>query len=221
MKKNIINLCLLFVAICLCKVVARAQSFPNEIAAFKKQDDTLILNLHPVVFAGSSSFTKWTNVQQYFPEQFILNRGFGGSTLNDLIYYADDVILKYYPKQVVIYCGENDLAYSDSVTPKIVLKRFKKLYHIIRNYLPFGSIVFISIKPSINRQVLMPKMEETNRLIQVFLKSKNNTDYIDVYHEMLDADGKPMADIFLSDNLHMNAKGYAIRQKLIEPYLVK
>ena len=31
----------------------------------------------------------------------------------------------------------------------------------------------------------------------------------------------PRNDIFLSDGLHMNAKGYAIWQKIIEPYLLK
>jgi len=36
---------------------------------------------------------------------------------------------------------------------------------------------------------------------------------------MLGADGKPMPDIFIGDKLHMNAKGYAIWQKIIEPYL--
>jgi hypothetical protein len=30
-----------------------------------------------------------------------------------------------------------------------------------------------------------------------------------------------MKDIFLADSLHMNAKGYAIWQKVIEPLLVK
>jgi lysophospholipase L1-like esterase len=30
-----------------------------------------------------------------------------------------------------------------------------------------------------------------------------------------------MDEIFIADKLHMNAKGYAIWQKLIEPFLLK
>ena len=45
--------------------------------------------------------------------------------------------------------------------------------------------------------------------------------FIDVYHKMLKPDGTPMDNIFLEDKLHMNAKGYAIWQKAIEPYLLK
>lgn len=221
-KSNIWSRTLLFFLLLHSFAFAEAQQqYAKEIEAFKKADDTLVLKTHPIVFAGSSSFTKWTDVQQYFPDKFILNRGFGGSTLKDLIYYSDDVILKYSPKQVVIYCGENDLAYSDSVTPEMVLKRFKKLFHIIRNHLPYGSIIFISIKPSISRQALMPKMEEANRLIKAFLKKKSKTAFVDVYHAMLSTDGKPMKDIFIEDNLHMNERGYRIWQKILEPYLIK
>jgi lysophospholipase L1-like esterase len=38
---------------------------------------------------------------------------------------------------------------------------------------------------------------------------------------MLASDGQPIKEIFLSDSLHMNAKGYAIWKKQIQPYLKK
>jgi lysophospholipase L1-like esterase len=37
---------------------------------------------------------------------------------------------------------------------------------------------------------------------------------------MLQGDGSVMKDIFIADNLHMNAKGYAIWQKIITPSLL-
>jgi len=138
-----------------------------------------------------------------------------------VIRYADDIIFPYQPKQIVIYCGENDLAASDSVTALLVFHRFKQLFQIIRTRLPEIPVIFISMKPSPSRQYLMPKMQEGNLLIKHFLKKKKKTVFIDVYHQMLNADGTPVQDIFLGDQLHMNAKGYAVWQKLIEPYLLK
>ena len=91
-----------------------------EIQAFKKQDSIQMPAKNQILFVGSSSFTKWTDVQNYFPNYPIINRGFGGSTLLDVMMYADQVILPYAPKQIVIYCGENDLAYSDTVSAKTV-----------------------------------------------------------------------------------------------------
>src|SRR4051812_27203580 len=202
-------------------VFAQEIPFWSDIQAFKKQDSLHMPPQHEILFVGSSSFTKWTDVQNYFPNYPIINRGFGGSTLLDVIMYADNVILPYQPKQIVVYCGENDLAYSDSVSARTVANRFIALFDIIRHVWENVPIDFVSIKPSPSRVKLMPKMVEANKLIESFLKTKSNTAFIDVYHNMLDANGKPIGEIFGPDSLHMNAKGYAIWQKEIEPYLVK
>src|SRR5690348_13960972 len=93
----------------------QAPAFWNDIVAFKKQDSAQTPPVHPILFVGSSSFTKWTDISSYFPGYPIVNRGFGGSTLVDVIRYTYDIILPYQPKQVVIYCGENDLASADSI----------------------------------------------------------------------------------------------------------
>ena len=45
--------------------------------------------------------------------------------------------------------------------------------------------------------------------------------FIDVWEPMLDKDRRPIADIFVEDNLHMNAKGYKIWAPIIEAKLVK
>jgi lysophospholipase L1-like esterase len=195
--------------------------FWNEIQDFKKQDSIHLPKKNAILFVGSSSFRKWADVQSYFPGYTIINRGFGGSSLPDVIRYADDIIIPYHPKQIFVYCGDNDLAASDTVTPVMVLNRFRQLFNFIRKKLPAASIVFVSIKPSPSRRKLMPKMEVANTLIKSFLSRKRNTGFVDVYHKMLQADGSPIDDIFLEDKLHMNAKGYAIWQKAIRPYLMK
>jgi lysophospholipase L1-like esterase len=195
--------------------------FYNEIQEFKKQDSAHFPPGNAVLFVGSSSFQKWHDVQSYFPAETIINRGFGGSELRDVIRYANDIIIPYHPRQIVIYAGENDLAYADTVSAKIVLSRFVTLFNIVRSSMPMVPIIYVSIKPSPSRQSLMPKMEEANKLIRNFLQSKKKAVFIDVYHKMIDKEGKPLPGIYVEDNLHMNAKGYGIWQKAIEPYLLK
>src|SRR6185295_814332 len=97
----------------------RAQEHPRfyeEIQQFKKNDSAGFPPANAILFLGSSSFTKWTDVQSSFPGYPIINRGFGGSTLPDVIRYANDIIFPYHPRQVVIYCGENDFEETDSLT---------------------------------------------------------------------------------------------------------
>jgi lysophospholipase L1-like esterase len=214
---------LLFIALVFFVSTSQAQQPPfyDDIQHFKKQDSLMPPQKHGILFIGSSSFTKWTDIQNYFPGYPIINRGFGGSSLPDLIRYADDIIFPYQPKEIVIYCGDNDLAASDTVSAQTVFHRFKTLFSLTRNKLPNTSIVFVSIKPSPSRKRLMPKMDEANRLVKEFLSTQKNTAFVDVYHLMLTSDHKPMPQIFLEDSLHMNTKGYAIWQKAIKPHLMK
>ena len=202
-------------------VVAQTAPFYNDIQKLKQKDSASYPAPNSILFTGSSSFTKWTDVQQYFPGYPIVNRAFGGSTIPDLIRYVNDVILPYKPSQVVIYCGDNDLASSDTVTPAIVRDRFVQLFNIIRGSLPNAHVLYVSIKPSPSRERLMPKMEAANSLIKEFLSTQKATAFADVYSKMLLPNGKPDPSLFIADNLHMNSKGYDIWQKVLAPYLLK
>jgi len=197
-----------------------AQPFMSEIKAFRKADSIAQPPKNAILMIGSSSFTKWKDVQEYFPEHTLLNRGFGGSSLTDVIYYANDVVLKYQPKQILIYCGENDIAGSSLVTADTVFERFKILYGIIRSKFKKIPIAFISMKPSPSREKYLVTMQKANEQIKSFIDKQKRAAYIDVYHSMFDADGNILTHIFLSDKLHMNAAGYKIWQGIIGPYLV-
>src|SRR5690606_11473571 len=95
-------------------------------------------------------------------------------TLEDLIHYFQDIVTPYQPQQIVIYCGENDFAASDTIRAESVFARFKTLYQQIRSSVGDVNLVYVSIKPSVSRQHLMPKYVEGNRLIRDFLKSDKN-----------------------------------------------
>lgn len=200
---------------------AQQPPFWNDIQSFKKKDSVSFPPKNANLLIGSSSFTMWKDVQKDFPNYTIVNRGFGGSSLPDLIRYVNDIVFPYNPKQILIYCGENDFASSDTVTVKMVVERFSKLYDLIRKKLPKTPILYISMKPSPSRVLLLPKFIEANSLIKKFLARRRNTGYIDVYKEMIDDEGKPKGELFLEDNLHMNKDGYAIWKRVIESFLRK
>jgi lysophospholipase L1-like esterase len=195
--------------------------FWQDIQNFRKQDSVQKPPVHPVLLVGSSSFTRWTDVQAYFPGYTILNRGFGGSTLSDVLRYEEDVIFQYDPKQVVIYCGENDIASSDTIRAETVVNRFQKLFSEVRAVYPNVPVVFVSLKPSPSRWHLREKAITVNSTIEKFLKTQKNATFVSVWNAMLGSDGKPIQELFVEDSLHMNAKGYAIWQKILEPVLIK
>lgn len=198
-----------------------AQPYADEIAAFKKEDSLRFPAQHQILFIGSSSFRLLRDTSTLFPGYKILNRAFGGSTLEDVIRWRYETIYPYQPKQIVLYCGENDLAYSDTVTVEVVVKRFKTLFQLIRAKYPAVPFVFVSIKPSPSRIHLINKVKEANQIIQAYLKSKPNTKFVNVFDAMLNADGTPDESLFKEDRLHMNPKGYAIWKQKLLPVLLK
>jgi len=219
MKKRLFLACITFLLINISLAQTAFPPFANDILRFKKQDSIVPPVKNAILFVGSSSFAKWKDVADYFPGYIIVNRGFGGSTMLDVIRYAYDIIVPYQPKQVFIYAGDNDLAEGASVAE--VVTRLKTLFQLIRINVPNATMDYISIKPSPSRENLMPKMKEANKQIEAFLKTQKNTGFINVFSPMLNADGKPKPEIFVEDRLHMNADGYAIWKKTILPYLKK
>lgn len=202
------------------KTIDPRPPFWSDVQNFKKKDSISFPPKDAILFIGSSSFTMWKGMQDSFPGYKIINRGFGGSTLLDQIRYVNDIVFPYQPKQILIYCGENDLASSDTVTASMVTDRFKQLYQLIRDKTQ-APIAFISLKPSPSRRHLFVKMREANQKIKEFVATQPNTSFIDIHTKMLNQAGEPMPEIFLEDSLHMNANGYAIWKKEIQPYLAK
>jgi len=195
--------------------------FAQEIASFKARDKANPPEPGQILFIGSSSFTRWTDVGSYFPDRKILNRAFGGSTLPDVIRYVSDVVFPYRPKQIVIYCGENDLAGDPKLPAYKVYDRFVELFRLIRQRLPAVPIAYVSMKPSPSRWSLRAKFIAGNKWIADFCAHEKSASFINVWDAMLDDRGQPKANIFVSDKLHMNASGYRIWQPIIESFLLK
>lgn len=210
-----------FVLLLFTITMVRSQPFIKEIRQFQRLDSLQSPPVKPILFIGSSSFTNWKDLASFFPGRVLLNRAFGGSSLPHLMMYAEDVIFKYDPRQIVIYCGENDLTGGPDITGDSVFQRFVRLHKLIRSRLPKVQVAYVSMKPSPSRVKYLVAMREGNRLIERYMKKTPRTEYIDVHRPMLAADGRVFSHIFLSDSLHMNRKGYEIWQPIIEPYLLK
>ncbi|WP_308003063.1 GDSL-type esterase/lipase family protein [uncultured Chryseobacterium sp.] len=193
--------------------------FWQDIQNFKK------LNLenppaeNAILLVGSSSFTKWTDVANYFPDKTIINRGFGGSRLTDLNDYAEDLLNPYQPKQIIIYCGENDFADNDKLKADVVVERFKTFYKKIRAKFPKIEVDYISIKYSPSREKLWPQMKEANKKIADFMKKQPNAEFIDITKVMQDENGNVRKDLFVEDMLHMTPEGYRLWTSVMNPYM--
>ena len=189
----------------------------TDMARFAAEDATHPPPAHPIVFTGSSSVRMWATLADDFPGLPVLNRGFGGSQVRDAYWHADQVAIGYAPRQIVVYSGDNDIDAGRS--PQQVLADFRSLVARLRASLPEVRISFLSIKPSLARVAQLPRQQAANALIKSEAARMHAVDFIDVATPMLDANGKPRAELFGPDGLHMDRKGYALWRGIVAPYL--
>lgn len=116
-----------------------------------------------------------------------------------------------------IYEGDNDIFKGESVTS--ILEKAKSLAREIKERLPEAIVFFISPKPSLSRWELREQYKELNYSLQAWASFEDNVRFIDVWTPMCDEQGQVFDDVFVSDGLHMNAKGYEIWTRIVRPFV--
>ena len=193
-----------------------AGRWEEAIRTFEKADSANPPAKGGVVFYGSSSFRRW-DLEKSFPGMGLINRGFGGSQMADAVRYLDRAVLPLEPRAIFVYEGDNDIGNGKS--PETVAADYRAFVAKARAALPNVRIVFFSIKPSLRRWELIDKMREANAQIRAIAEGSDLLEYIDVDAPLLGEDGKPRADLFVEDGLHLNDAGYAVWADLARPHL--
>ena len=193
-----------------------APRFEKEITAFEAYDHKNATPTNPILFVGSSTVRLWQTADA-FPDLPVINRGFGGSTIADVNRLADRIVFKYKPSIIVFYSGDNDLAAGRS--PDRVFNDFKTFADSVHDRLPETKLIYLTIKPSVARWKIWPKMQEVNARVKELAQQNKQLTYLDIAPPLLGDNGQPRPDLFRDDGLHMNPKGYAGWNKLLTPAL--
>jgi lysophospholipase L1-like esterase len=192
--------------------------FAQEVKAFAESDSKNAVPPEPVLFVGSSSIRLW-RTHECFPGLPVINRGFGGSHISDIIHFADPLVLAYQPKVIVFYAGNNDIAGGKSA--QRVFEDYRRFVKLVQTRLPATCVVSLACNPSRSLWSFWPEVQKANGLIQEFCEIDPRLVFVDCSGLFLDADGLPDSSLFANDQLHPNAKGYAAWTKALTPILQK
>lgn len=216
MTKLIVSLlcCILAVS------AASAQTYyAKEIEAFRQLDAQDPPSGGGILFVGSSTFTMWKDIKACFPGYRITNRGFGGSSMRDVLYYFEDVVTPHNPAQVILYEGDNDLSNRYTSVDDFIAN-VKCFVRLVQIRFPEADICIISIKPSPARRGYYGKYTEANKRLRALCNHTRGVRFIDLWDRMTDRNQQVRdKDHFRSDSLHMTASGYALWTATIQPYL--
>jgi lysophospholipase L1-like esterase len=197
-----------------------AAAYQTEFRSFAAEEQTGVLPVRPILFYGSSSIRRWSTLRRDFDGLPVVNRGFGGSTLEECVALLDRLVSPVKPRAIVLYAGDNDL--DQGASPETVLSRFEQFAGGVRTRLGWTPIVYVSVKPCPARFWNSTKIEAANALVQKAISLRwREAVFVDVYQAMLDAGGAPRGELFDRDGLHLSPAGYAIWSEAIQQALAE
>ena len=189
--------------------------FSEEIGTFVTWDSKNSYPRGGILFVGSSSIRFWPTARA-FPDKPIINRGFGGSELSDVIHFYEQLVEPYSPSRIFLYAGDNDIGNGKPANQ--VFEDYLQFVAMLRADLRDSELVFISIKPSKARWELWPEMVEANRLVREYAAKHDDLSYADLATPLLDSEGKPK-DVYAEDGLHLNQEGYRLWDEALAPFI--
>jgi lysophospholipase L1-like esterase len=213
MKKIIFLLCFIY------SPLWAQQTFEKEIRNYEKQDSISMPAKGQILFIGSSSFRIWKTFATDLAGIAAINRGFGGSTMTDALYYFDRMVVKYEPSTVVVYEGDNDLNKGKSLED--LAKEYKNFSNRLKKALPKTKLVYLAVRPSLSRIAIVDKQKQFNSWLADYCKSQKGRFFLDMHSPFYLPDGTVMPDIFVADRLHLNEKGYLIFSSKIREFILE
>ena len=196
------------------------ERFRSAIDAFLAADAESMPPANAIVATGSSSMRGWHGrIAEDLAPLTIIPRGFGGSNMHEVRYFLNELVLRYKPRAVLLYVGDNDVAIG--VEPDQILAQFDAIDAAIGKRLPDTRIYILAIKPSIARWHLWPTMRAANEQAKARAANDPRLTFLDIATPMLNDAGEPLEDIFIADQLHMNGAGYDIWRDAVRPVLVE
>ena len=194
--------------------------FEDEIAAFEAADREHPPPTRPIVFVGSSSVRLWSRLAEDMAPLPVLERGFGGSQLAHVLHFAERVVLRYRPRGVVLYAGDNDLDERTGKSATDVVRDFQAFVALVHGAVPDARIYYLAIKPSRMRWARWPEQSKANAEIAALCGQDPRLAFLDIATPMLATGTPPARALFLLDGLHLSERGYALWTDVVKPRLL-
>jgi lysophospholipase L1-like esterase len=196
---------------------ALEQRLGAEVARIVEEDRANPPAVCQVLFVGSSTIVRWRGLEESRQPLPVINRGFGGSHIEYVNRWFDEIVAANRPRAIVLYAGENDVRAGKPVEQ--ILEDFDAFMSRKRHTLGRTPVYFISIKVSPARMADHPRQVEVNDAIRSLASHQGDLHFIDVTTPMLEKGS--LDPLFAADGVHMSSEGYAIWTPIVRSALLR
>ena len=156
--------------------------FASSFAKFQQEDESIISKRNDLtLFTGSSSIRRWHTLSTDFPNLHLLNRGFGGAHISDVLHFYNHLFLRYKPDRIVfiaekMICGQESQRLRYFVTSKHFATRFLMIFHT--------TFIYLSCKPSPKRFSKWNTYQSLNLKIKNYCLREPNLTFVNLSHTL-------------------------------------
>lgn len=184
------------------------QHYNNRIELFKEENKTL--KDVDIIFIGDS-LTEGYDLNQFYPEYNVLNRGISGDTTFGVEKRLQVSLYDVKPKVVVMLIGANNF--------DTMLENYEDILINLKENLPETKIVLLSLTSmSKNWGRNNQKAINNNKVIKN-LAEKYDYIYIDLFNPLIDPNTNELFEKYTIDGGHFTQEGYTKVTSIIKPVL--
>ncbi|MBE6560669.1 MAG: hypothetical protein E7662_06055 [Ruminococcaceae bacterium] len=196
------------------------KEYPVDLHRFQRSIDQLTAKpAEPgnILLYGSSFFTNWVNAKEQMlaasdGKYHVVNRGFGGATADELMYYYHKLVTPNAPSAIITRIGANDI--HRGFTPAEAWDMTWRLLEFARADYPGIKLILFSVfdfrSATLERR---PLYAEFNAFQKEYAEQTENVWYIDIsefFYENPENVGtfEGFRDVFRPDGLHLLEPAY-------------
>jgi len=168
---------------------------------------------HPddsILFVGSSSIRRWSNIAADMAPYQVIQRGYGGARWADVAVFAERLISPHKFRAVVFFVGNDITGGGEDRTPAEVARLFAYVVGRVREHNAEAPVFYIAVTPTESRFAAWPEVRAGNTAVRQFCERWKNTYFIGTESIYLDANGNPRPELFVADKLHLSRDGYTL-----------
>lgn len=184
------------------------KGYGEEVTAIENKYDAQIRQ-GEIVFYGASNFRLWTDMENDLAPYPVQNHGFGGSTDQMLVQYANRILYPYAPKIVFFQTGSNDyvvISGTDEEKVAACMAYKREMFDTFHEAMPDATFVVMSGLLLPGRSQYAALTRQVNRELEALCAERDYMIFVDASEMTFDGENY-REDLFISDGIHLNHDG--------------
>jgi lysophospholipase L1-like esterase len=175
-----------------------------------------------LVFIGGSTTQLWESQginswNEMKARYKIANLGFGGDRTENALWrlrngeFPANINVQY----VVLHIGNNNSGAGHE--PEATAAGIGEIIKTLHENAPSAKIILVSILPvgADNNDAIRKRNNRVNEIIKQAYNGHPNVLYYDIYDRFISPDGSLKQELYVGDNVHFSAAGYALQKELL------